>query len=445
MLIVNKVKALAEVVGFATIALLALYGLVALFNNADSAIAADMTFSGAAVLLQAGDQASPGIPPYINYQGTLRDRDGNPLSGVYTMTLRIYDSLGLDAQPKLTSPDNSVTVRNGNFSILLGDNPADTPSLSKIRFTGPDQFIGVTIAGHNEMPRQRFAAVPYAFRSGHAYALGGQGDAPYTAVWVDQGKVRIGNQESTHPVFTPSDDAQVTIENQANNRWGMLVTSTGGGSAYGLKIKTAYQGHADVPLFLASAGGGDDEYQRFVIEANGNVGVGVDLPEYKLDVGGRARILGAGGNNSAGIWFSDTIPSQIGFVGLNTADTMGFYGSGAGWGLLMNTANGNVTMPGSLNTGNLGVGGNLGVNGSVDVVGEIRGKMQYTGEYEVDSGDPVQMIHSSHGFCFLTYIRGEFEWDSRTARVFIGDDGYWYLDAGPNGVWANARCAGVSG
>lgn len=83
------------------------------------------------------------------------------------------------------------------------------------------------------------------------------------------------------------------------------------------------------------------------------------------------------------------------------------------------------------------------VTGGLTVSGEIQGKLRYTSEYTVDSGqDPIQMIDSRTGFCFLTYVRGYFGYDSRSAHVYIGEDGYWYLDAGPNSVWAGARCAG---
>ena len=102
---------------------------------------------------------------------------------------------------------------------------------------------------------------------------------------------------------------------------------------------------------------------------------------------------------------------------------------------------GTVSIPGSAV-----VAGHTTLNGGLTVTGEIRGKLQYTGEYTVDSNQrTVQMIHSSEGFCFLTSVKGSVDYDSRSASVYIDDtDGYWYLYAGIKDVWAGARCAGVN-
>lgn len=114
--------------------------------------------------------------------------------------------------------------------------------------------------------------------------------------------------------------------------------------------------------------------------------------------------------------------------------------------------NGQVTIPGNLQVdGQVTIPGSLRVDGPVSLPGPlvaqggIEGRLKYTGEFVADTeAPPLQMIHSSQGFCFLTGIWGEFEHDSRSAHVYIDDsDGYWYLDSGPHGVGARARCAGT--
>jgi hypothetical protein len=98
-------------------------------------------------------------------------------------------------------------------------------------------------------------------------------------------------------------------------------------------------------------GGGE----RILLKNNGNVGIGVSDPAYKLDIGGRMRIRGGGNaSSSAGIWLNNNTNSSIpAFVGMQSDNQVGFYGSnGAGWGLAMNTQNGAVAFGGQ--TGNSG-------------------------------------------------------------------------------------------
>jgi len=66
-----------------------------------------------------------------------------------------------------------------------------------------------------------------------------------------------------------------------------------------------------------------------------------------------------------------------------------------------------------------------------------------TTEYNWRRGSaPVKMIHKDTGFCFLSGVRGGLNGGGEAARVYIGDDGYWYLKgqtmAGTMELWAIA-------
>jgi hypothetical protein len=76
---------------------------------------------------------------------------------------------------------------------------------------------------------------------------------------------------------------------------------------------------------------------------NGNVGIGVPAPGFKIDVGDRIR-LRQGTSPSAGLWLYQTIPAEDrAFVGMNNDNIVGLYGNkGAGWGLNMDVTNGNL-------------------------------------------------------------------------------------------------------
>ncbi|MFM9962326.1 MAG: hypothetical protein ACKV2Q_14025 [Planctomycetaceae bacterium] len=48
----------------------------------------------------------------------------------------------------------------------------------------------------------------------------------------------------------------------------------------------------------------------------------------------------------------------------------------------------------------------------------------YTWEH---NAAPVKMIHKEEGFCYLADIGGAFNGGGEVARVYVGDDGFWYL------------------
>jgi hypothetical protein len=81
---------------------------------------------------------------------------------------------------------------------------------------------------------------------------------------------------------------------------------------------------------------------------NGNTGIGVTDPAYNLDLSTRMRIRGAPGF-TAGLWLNNEANTAIpAFIGMYTDNLVGFYGSGVGWGFVMNTTTGNATLAGVL-------------------------------------------------------------------------------------------------
>ncbi len=80
------------------------------------------------------------------------------------------------------------------------------------------------------------------------------------------------------------------------------------------------------------------------------VGIGTTTPGFRLDVADRIRIkqnpANTGSNNSAGIWFFQNTPNQErAFVGMETDNSVGFFGTnGGGWGLVMNTQTGRTSV-----------------------------------------------------------------------------------------------------
>jgi microcystin-dependent protein len=102
--------------------------------------------------------AAPGI---MNYQGTLTDTAGLPVSATKTMIFKIYATIS-DTTTKWTSVIQSVVVKNGNFSVNLGEQDVFPAGL----FDNDSLFLGVTVDGVELTPRKRLASVPYAISAG---------------------------------------------------------------------------------------------------------------------------------------------------------------------------------------------------------------------------------------------------------------------------------------
>ena len=106
-------------------------------------------------------QAALAIPTTLNYQGYLREPDGSLTTGTHDITANIYsDTTGGSSLYTTTLP--GVTVRDGLFNIVLGDNPALPADL----FANAPLYIGISLNSDPELvPRQRLHSVPWAFQA----------------------------------------------------------------------------------------------------------------------------------------------------------------------------------------------------------------------------------------------------------------------------------------
>jgi hypothetical protein len=137
-------------------------------------------------LVAPGMRAADSNPPEkMTYQGYLVDANGAVLgSGTpknYDIQFRIYDA-AQGTTNKVWSEQQTVTVDNGNFSVLLGEGAqigSEPHNAISGAFTGgsaSDRFIGITVlglAGGNVeiLPRLRLLPSPYAFMAKNANAV----------------------------------------------------------------------------------------------------------------------------------------------------------------------------------------------------------------------------------------------------------------------------------
>ncbi|MBL7727637.1 MAG: tail fiber domain-containing protein, partial [Dinghuibacter sp.] len=96
----------------------------------------------------------------------------------------------------------------------------------------------------------------------------------------------------------------------------------------------------------------NDRSNAITVLRNGNTGIGITDPAYRLDVGGRLRIRSAAGGFTAGLWLNnDANNASPSFIGMKQDDQVGFYGQNAtsgGWRFYVNTNDGNAWLQGSL-------------------------------------------------------------------------------------------------
>ncbi|MDD2786421.1 MAG: hypothetical protein PHS79_06100, partial [Patescibacteria group bacterium] len=118
-----------------------------------------------------------GIAHTVNYQGRLLTTGGTSVpDGTYQMEFRLYTAASggshlwsastTDATPTGSVAAIDITVTNGLFSVLLGDEGNGQVAFPEDIFNNDGLYLGVTIGADSEMtPRKRLSAVPYAYNS----------------------------------------------------------------------------------------------------------------------------------------------------------------------------------------------------------------------------------------------------------------------------------------
>ena len=356
-------------------------------------------------VLQQAVAGTGTVPPYLNYQGTLRDVEGKPMSGVQKMTFRIYDRVSAPLnEARWTEEHTDVTVRNGQFSVLLGNNTPVPPSL----FTNPDLFIGVTVAPFDEMtPRQRLASAPYAMYADHAAALTAPNGTGGHAVHVDQtGRVGIGTtnpQAQLQVTATTGSALQVDAGGQQ-----LLVNNSGIRLNGGLYLSNA-----------SKLGIGTDA-------PSVPLQVRTDDPDMMLDINGASTqkgemLFGVDGQRRASVYYDKAANK----VGMENGQTQ------------LNLApNGLIETQGSLgvngiihSTGNLWVSGDMVMGASALKPVLIK---RFSGLPEdqdlFDTGISANVYQCTTGaWSTGRYDISEDSRDADMVWVFIGDNSNWYI------------------
>ncbi len=111
-----------------------------------------------ALLLHAST-AYAQVPHLVRYQGFLKDSQGAPLEGPYTLTFRLY-AAATGGNPLWIEPQN-VSITGGNFSVLLGS----VTTLDTVDWSQP-QWLSIQVNSSTELtPWDPITSVPLAIRA----------------------------------------------------------------------------------------------------------------------------------------------------------------------------------------------------------------------------------------------------------------------------------------
>lgn len=127
-------------------------------------------------LLAPGVTPAADPPDAINYQGVLRDADGNPEDGSFDMRFRFFDAENagneLIVDEHLAAGTGAVGVSGGLFSVPLGSGtvldgagPGTFSTLAEVFGQTSDVYLEIEVGGETLTPRVRVLATAYALNA----------------------------------------------------------------------------------------------------------------------------------------------------------------------------------------------------------------------------------------------------------------------------------------
>ncbi len=236
------------------------------------------------------------IPEVMGYQGQITDNSGVPVAdGTYDMQFRIYDNSGGSGSSLWDSGTGSVTVSGGVFSVMLGESPQPSLSLS----FDQDYWMLVTFDGEDQTPLKQLGSAGYAYMA--------SGLVPGTEV---SGGVSTG--------------AAIKGTNTSGTGYAGVMGETGSSIGYGVWGKhTAATGQVRGVYGESAANQGQGVMGVATHTSGGNVGViGMTMSSSGKAVHGWSW----GGGSSVGVQGETNGTWGVGVKGLATASSGYAYG-----------------------------------------------------------------------------------------------------------------------
>ena len=132
------------------------------------------------------------VPNLINYQGSLTDDNGDPITATKSMTFAFYNAeTDGDVLPVADAftETQGVEVIDGVFHVLIGS--ATTGGVPAAVFDGPTVYLSVKVDAEELTPRQRVASVGFALKAEKADSVESFPAPAYDSGWVEGTMVEI--------------------------------------------------------------------------------------------------------------------------------------------------------------------------------------------------------------------------------------------------------------
>jgi hypothetical protein len=214
---------------------------------------------------QTSSQTASALPRLVRFGGTVKDLNGNPLTGVVGITFALYSEQNGGASLWLET-QNVTADSNGHYMVLLGSTKPE--GLPAELFTSEQaRWVGVQVSGQAEQPRVLLVSAPYALKAGDAETIGG---LPPSA-FVMAAPVAIGSAAaSSAAASTAGGVSPATVTD---------VTTTGGTADY-------------LPIFSGAATVIDSVVYQTGTGTTAKVGINTKTPATTLDLNGGGTIRG---------------------------------------------------------------------------------------------------------------------------------------------------------
>jgi hypothetical protein len=346
------------------------------------------------------------IPKLINYQGMLTNEYGEPLTGMYDITFKIYNASS-EGIKRWEETQTDVAVTDGLFNVILGGATVDGIDLD----FSEEYWLDITVGAEHMPERLRFTSVGYAYRAKIADSATVAVSASAGGGWTDDGSVvRLAWAKDSVGIGTTDPEYKLHVQSSGvaihgrtsggpwspgvygwatSDGFGVLGTSSSGHGVHGAST-SGYAGYFDGPKNYFS----------------GDVGIGTTAPLTTAHVRGSSLSLLSGE-----LWYDEFILEDAdAILGLysgtsgpaGSAITFGEVAGGAladKWAIIRETAGGgkglritygtgkdqfvNPNMMYLDSLGNVGVGtrtpgAKLGVDGDLKVTGAYKGDIEST-------------------------------------------------------------------
>jgi hypothetical protein len=214
------------------------------------------------ILAQTTAEAASALPRLVRFGGTVKDLNGNPLTGVVGITFALYSEQTGGAALWLET-QNVTADTNGHYVALLGSTKPD--GLPTELFTSEQaRWVGVQVSGQAEQARVLLVSAPYALKAGDAETIGG---LPPSAFLLANGP--RGAAESAEP-------ASAATASYASKK-----------SAPPANPDVTGVGTVDyIPLWNTTS----DIVDSVMFQKSSEIGINTTTPAALLDVNGKADI-----------------------------------------------------------------------------------------------------------------------------------------------------------